>query len=106
MRPVQRPRWGTATALPGMAVVAFTVAALALPKTAAAEPDGAKLHHHNCTSCHDTRVYTRPERRVTSRDGLTAQVRRCELALGLTWFDDQIDAVATYLNDRYYQFNP
>lgn len=84
-------------------------ATLALP--AAAEVDAARLHTDHCTSCHASltggdpnKLYTRENRRVTSLDGLGKQVRRCELSLGLKWFDDQVDAVTTYLNDTYYKF--
>ncbi len=71
----------------------------------AADSTGETLHAAHCVSCHGSEVYERGEqRRVTSREGLTRQVRRCELALGLTWFDEQIDAVADYLNQSYYHF--
>ena len=64
--------------------------------------NGKALVEANCTKCHDARVYTRPDRRVTTLEGLTAQVRRCELSLGLKWFDDDIGDVAAYLNENYY----
>ena len=49
-------------------------------------------------------IYTRPDHRVTTLPGLHKQVTRCEQSLGLTWFDDEVDAVATYLNDTFYKF--
>jgi hypothetical protein len=33
-------------------------------------------------------------------------VQRCELALGLGWFDEEITGVADYLNENYYKFTP
>ncbi len=66
--------------------------------------NGGELVQQNCVECHGTEVYTREERRVTSRPGLTKQVRRCELALGLNWFDDEVEDVAEYLNRNYYKF--
>jgi mono/diheme cytochrome c family protein len=75
-------------------------AAPALP--AANLDNGKALVDANCTSCHDERLYTRPDRRVTTLDGLNKQVRRCELSLGLKWFDEDIDDVAAYLNQTYY----
>ena len=87
---------------------ALTIAAaailLAFGQGSANAENGAALHAKNCVSCHGSEVYSRTDRRVTSRPGLTKQVRRCELALGLGWFDDQIDAVAGHLNDHYYHF--
>ncbi len=72
---------------------------------------GEELHAKNCITCHSsltrgkpTSLYTRANRRVTSREGLTKQVRRCELSLGLKWFDEDIDDVAEYLNESYYHF--
>ena len=42
---------------------------------------------------------------VTSLDSLRSQVGRCETALGLKWFDDDIDGVAYYLDREYYKFH-
>lgn len=64
------------------------------------------LVEQNCTSCHGPEVYTRSDRRVDSLDALHGQVRMCEQNLGLTWFDDQVDAVTALLNREYYQFEP
>lgn len=49
-------------------------------------------------------LYTRSDRRVTTREGLTKQVRFCELNLGLQWFDEEIEDVAAYLNQTFYKF--
>ena len=65
---------------------------------------GQALHAANCTSCHDSSVYTRQNRRVDSLEGLRKQVRRCERAQGLRWFDDQLESVVQYLNRTYYRF--
>ncbi|MBK1705395.1 cytochrome c [Halochromatium glycolicum] len=62
------------------------------------------LVQKNCTSCHGSEVYTRSDRRVNSFDALHSQVRMCEQNLGLTWFDDQVDAVTALLNEQYYEF--
>jgi hypothetical protein len=71
---------------------------------AAAPPDGKQLVMDNCTRCHDDKLYTRENRRVTTMEGLTKQVTRCERSLGLKWFDDEINAVTSYLNQHYYHF--
>ena len=65
---------------------------------------GKALQQKHCMSCHDDGMYTRDNRRVTSMDGLAKQVRRCELTLGLQWFDEDIDAVTAYLNQSFYKF--
>ncbi|EGV16943.1 c-type cytochrome [Thiocapsa marina] len=62
------------------------------------------LYEENCLSCHGSEIYTRDGRMVTSPDGLERQVQRCETALGLRWFDEDIKDVAAYLNHHFYQF--
>jgi hypothetical protein len=83
-------------------MTAFILLLTCLPAAQAA--DGKQLVEKNCTSCHDDSVYTRKDRRVTTLEGLKKQVKRCELNLGLKWFDDEVNAVADYLNDTYYRF--
>lgn len=78
-----------------------------LPTLAAGEEDGVDaqaLVDQSCVSCHGPEVYTRADRRVHSLSDLDKQVRMCEQNLGLRWFDDQVDAVTTLLNDRFYKF--
>ena len=65
---------------------------------------GQQLVETNCVRCHGSEVYTRADRKVTSLPGLEKQVQRCEQMLGLTWFDDDINNAATYLNQTYYKF--
>ena len=65
---------------------------------------GQALHEQHCLSCHDSGVYTRADRRVTSPEGLRKQVQRCELSLGLSWYDEDVDNVAHYLDQTYYKF--
>ncbi len=81
------------------------VLALASTTTVAADPaNGKQLSESHCVKCHGSEVYTRENRRVTSLPGLHKQVRFCEQNLGLTWFDDQVDDTAAYLNLEYYKF--
>ncbi len=78
----------------------------AFPAMAEEAIDAHALHEQNCVKCHGTDVYTRPDRKVTSYDGLSRQVRRCETALGLRWFDEDIAAMTAYLNRDFYRFMP
>ncbi|RMG31257.1 MAG: cytochrome c [Gammaproteobacteria bacterium] len=88
-----------------LALPAFLLAALPGSAVAAQATDtGRRLHDQYCFRCHDTSVYTRKHRRVHDRAGLKKQVRRCELSLGLRWFDDEIDSVVDYLDRHYYHF--
>jgi hypothetical protein len=65
---------------------------------------GKELVTNNCTECHGTEVYTRAERRVKTRAGLSKQVQRCEQTLGLTWFEEDVENAAEFLNKSYYHF--
>lgn len=86
--------------------LALAVSAL-LPPVEAADADNAqKLYDQNCISCHGPEIYTREDRKVTSLPGLQRQVQRCELALGLKWFDEDINDMTRFLNERYYRFEP
>ena len=81
-------------------------AMIGLGSAQAADPQqGEKLVTKDCTRCHGSEVYTRADRKVTSLPGLHKQVRRCEQMLGLTWFDEDIENTADYLNQRYYKFS-
>ncbi len=90
--------------LASLALVTFTTTGLNVQ--ADDQVDAQALFEQNCTSCHGSEVYTREDRRVNSLDALHSQVRMCEQNLDLTWFDDQVDAVTTLLNRKYYKFEP
>lgn len=88
----------------------LTTALLSTPALADIEL-GRSLHQENCIACHASRfgnngadIYTRADRRVTDFDALLTQVNRCKANLGLRWFDDEVEAVADYLNATYYKF--
>lgn len=84
--------------------ITVLVPLLAATQALQAADTGKALVESKCTSCHGDAVYTRKDRRVTSLQGLRKQVRRCELSLGLKWFDQEIDAVTDHLNKTYYHF--
>ena len=80
-------------------------ALLALSTTTNAEAaKGQQLHDQNCMKCHGTEVYTRENRMVTSRDALVKQVKRCQLNLGVQWFNEDVNAVVQYLDQTFYKF--
>jgi hypothetical protein len=76
-----------------------------LPALAAVSGEIEELYEEHCVRCHGPEVYTRSDRKVTSLEGLQRQVQRCELALGLRWFDEEIAEMAEYLDRNYYQFS-
>ena len=91
--------------MPIRVVLFFLLAAIhTVPSSAADAVHGGELVDKNCYSCHGNEIYTRQDRRVQSLDGLHKQVRRCELALGLRWFDSDIEDASLYLNENFYKF--
>ncbi|MGB5541130.1 MAG: cytochrome c [Gammaproteobacteria bacterium] len=85
-------------------LAAATLAGTANLAMAADAAHGNDLKQENCMSCHGDEVYTRQDRKVTTLAGLGSQVRRCELSLGLQWFDDDVESVVAHLNDAFYKF--
>jgi len=64
-----------------------------------------------CETCHASKLggdgstmYSRADRRVTSKSALLAQVSRCNTELSLGLFPDDEVAIAAYLNASYYKF--
>jgi cytochrome c553 len=88
-----------------LAILALTTGLLPFAVSAAPDRfDPAAFHAANCTRCHGTEVYTRPERRVTDLERLRAMVRMCDANVGTQLFDEDMAALTRYLNDTYYQF--
>jgi len=94
------------TALAGAALVAAAIVGGSLPAARAAGEDslGAALYESRCTGCHERSVHTRSPRRAGNFDQIRAYVWRWDRYLGGAWQQDEIDAVARYLNERYYHF--
>jgi len=73
------------------------------PKTASTS--GEALHNKKCLTCHDNKVYSRKDRRVTSLPALTNQVNNCmKNAANANWTPKQTNSVVSFLNARYYKF--
>jgi mono/diheme cytochrome c family protein len=66
--------------------------------------DGQRLHQANCTGCHDSSVYTRPNRQIHSLDALKQQVEGCGHAAKKEFSAAEIQNLVKYLNDGYYHF--
>jgi len=78
---------------------------LGVPSLHAADfAQGKRLLDQHCSRCHGSEPYTRPDRRVSSLQGLKDQVRMCERSQDLHWHDAQVDDVSAYLNDSFYRF--
>jgi mono/diheme cytochrome c family protein len=67
------------------------------------EGRGEMLYQNHCVACHTTQVHWRDQRLANDWISLRAQVRRWERNTGLTWSDEDVEAVSQYLNQLYYQ---
>ncbi|MDM7322569.1 MAG: cytochrome c [Gammaproteobacteria bacterium] len=65
---------------------------------------GKKLHSENCIKCHGAEKYSAPDRKVNSMSTLKTYVQGCATNLSLSWFEDEVEAVATYMNKEFYKF--
>lgn len=90
----------------------------ALPLTLSAAPfdkgdakKGEELHKKLCVSCHAARfggdgskIYTRPDRRVKSAEGLKQQIAVCNTMLSTQLFPEDEANLGAYLNANFYKF--
>ncbi len=65
---------------------------------------GQVLHDRQCTACHDSRVYTRPNRTVKTVEGLIGRVKLCNQQLGTKLQRDQLNDLVKYLDEAFYKF--
>jgi mono/diheme cytochrome c family protein len=70
-------------------------------------PDSARgelLYSTHCIGCHSDKVHWRDKKLVRNFQSLRAEVRRWQKTAALEWSDDEISAVALYLNTLYYHY--
>jgi mono/diheme cytochrome c family protein len=81
---------------------------------AAGDPAAGKvLVDADCIDCHAKRfngnadqMYVRADHKIKTPDQLLAQVRACNTQLGKSYFPEEEEHVAAYLNLKYYKFAP
>lgn len=94
-------QWIKAAVLTGVAVV---LPAWSSGSPSPDTPRGEMLYTTHCIACHTTQVHWRENRLAENWSSLNAQVRRWQSNEQLSWNDDDIRAVARYLNKLYYHF--
>lgn len=90
--------------LPWMILLVWSSVAPAQAALPGDSAEGERLHAAHCTGCHDTKVYTRADRRVSSLDGLHQQMSMCEHATKTDFTAAQTQNLEKFLNERFYRF--
>jgi mono/diheme cytochrome c family protein len=65
---------------------------------------GQMLYDAHCNACHSKEVHWRDGKIARDWAGLLAEVRRWQRNAGVAWSDEEILAVARYLNATRYKF--
>jgi mono/diheme cytochrome c family protein len=86
------------------ATLAFATAPAAGQGSRTGEQGGELIYSTYCIGCHTTQVHWREKRLATDWASLKFQVRRWQGNVGLGLGEDDIAAVANYLNGLYYHF--
>jgi hypothetical protein len=89
-------------AIPILAVV-FGSALLA-PADGADLERGNTLYSARCVGCHDKSVHQRNARKALTIEGIRSQVRRWDAFLGGAWREEEVNDVASYLNELFYRY--
>lgn len=87
-----------------VAISALAPAAVLGAAPAKTPARGELLYANHCIACHTAQVHWRDQRLAKNWQGLVHQVRRWQSNTGLRWEEEDIEAVAQYLNARYYRF--
>ena len=74
---------------------------------------GKTMVDRDCIACHAQRfagdpdqMYRRSDRRVKTPAQLLAQVQGCNVNLGKSYFPEEEEHIAAYLNLEFYKFKP
>jgi len=89
----------------GVGSIIFSAAATG-QVTRTDEPRGELLYTTYCVSCHTTQVHWRTNKLAIDWTSLKYQVRRWQTNIGLGLGEDDVAAIARYLNRLYYHFPP
>lgn len=65
---------------------------------------GQLLYANHCVECHTMQMHWRDQRLARDWGTLKVQVQRFQGIAGLNWSDEDVNAVAKYLNDTIYRF--
>lgn len=86
------------------AALTVAFAAASAESLGASDSRGELLYSTYCIGCHTTQVYWREKKLATDWISLDRQIRRWQSNVGLSLGDDDVAAIARYLNEHYYHF--
>ena len=66
---------------------------------------GELLYTEQCIACHNAQVHWREKKLVTDWASLLSEVNRWQKTARLGWGDEDVAAVARYLNARHYRYS-
>ncbi|MEW6765862.1 MAG: cytochrome c [Pseudomonadota bacterium] len=89
--------------------VAFAASTLFSVPVLADIARGQKLHAEMCAGCHkaphNAEFYTsRVGKKYPTKESLTTMVQSCVTYFDIPWFEEEVRAVADYLNHTYYKY--
>lgn len=70
----------------------------------AGEETGRLLYDTHCVACHGKEIHWRDKRQAKDWDSLLIEVARWQAGMNLLWRQDEIFAVARYLNALHYGY--
>ena len=86
-------------------VVMVLVGVLPAEGQAADTGRGKMLYENHCTSCHESVLHIREDRRAKALGEIYWQTTRWAVTQQLEWRYDDVRDVAQYLNNQFYKFN-
>ena len=66
--------------------------------------EGKASYEEDCTSCHDSKVFTRKDRKINDLAALKKQVHRCVAANEASWFEEDEENAVAYISETFYKF--
>ncbi len=88
-------------------VILFVLSGTIAAAEARAVPDpqrGELLYSTHCIACHSTQIHWRDKKLAKDYRSLLAEVGRWQTLGGLGWNNEDISAVARYLNTLHYHY--
>lgn len=89
-------------------VICIAVCGALLAFSASAQPTsplrGMELYENHCTHCHESRAHIREKRKARSLAQIESWIWRWAKELKLSWTNEEVKEVLSYLNTRYYRY--